>query len=203
MRNRLLPGEQLILRTRPQPRRLIVPVAAGLLVVAVAAMMLAWLQPGPFGRLAPNAAAVRQPAVVLVLAGAILLLVAYPVRRFLAWHSTRYLLTNRRILVWRGWPVRRSLDVPLSTLNVLDVRQKLVQRPFRCGDMVVVANGSRCVLADIPEIDRFHQFAHEALGAAVRDTFGELPESSGYAGNRNSTGREPYRREAGTFGGDY
>ena len=53
MRKELLPGEQVIVVTRPQPRTLIVPALLFILVPALAAYASAWIVKGGPARLVP------------------------------------------------------------------------------------------------------------------------------------------------------
>ena len=53
MRKELLPGEQVIVVTRPQPRTLIVPALLFILVPALAAYASAWIVKGGPGQLVP------------------------------------------------------------------------------------------------------------------------------------------------------
>ena len=59
MRKELLPGEQVIVVTRPQPRTLIVPALFFVVVPALAAYASAWIVKGGPGTLVPLVTACR------------------------------------------------------------------------------------------------------------------------------------------------
>src|SRR4029078_8637188 len=111
MRRVVLPGEQVIVVTRPQPRMLIVPALMFIVVPALAAYACAWVVKGgpaprvphlpqlaaDVARLVPLVAKEGTPwllAVCLALLAWVLL--GYCLPRVIAWHATRYILTSQR-----------------------------------------------------------------------------------------------------------
>jgi membrane protein YdbS with pleckstrin-like domain len=164
MRNRLLPGEQVIVQSRPQARSLALPALVFLLIPAAAAYLLAILRPARVAETYPQLLD-WQPSLVtgvLLLAAAAELL--YPVRQWLRWAGTLYVLTDRRIILRSGWLSRRRTDVPLDGIRHLQSRQDLLQRLLRSGTLHLDlgVEGSRSI-RDVPEVARFRDFALEAM----------------------------------------
>ncbi|WP_240629649.1 PH domain-containing protein [Specibacter cremeus] len=187
MPSRFAPGEQLIVRTRPHPRVLVWPVIVGLLVVTGTALVLAWLQPGPFHRLAPNLMPARQPVLVLLLTVAGLLLVVVPLRRTLEWLRTRYLLTSVRLVVKRGWRV--ETEYPLAALAAIETRRGLGQRLVGAGDLVLVRDFAKPgTIRNVPEVNVFRGYVLEAMG----ELHARNPGAGRYAGIDHAPGDDNY-----------
>jgi len=146
MAERLLPpGETVVLHTRPHWRR-VAPAATVLLVTAPAASYLA-------ARVPPGA---YQGALRWAVAGvAGIVLARWVVWPFLAWLTTTYTVTTRRIVVRRGVLARHGDDVPLSRVGGISFAQRgLIDRVLRTGTLVVEAVGDLepLVLPDVPSV---------------------------------------------------
>lgn len=171
MRSWLAPGEQVIVRSRPQAKSLTLPVLVFLLVPAAAGFALAWLGRGSLGRLAPALAGWQSALMNIVVVLALLLWILYPLRRYLRWAGTCYTLTSRRIVVRTGWLRRSRQDFPLAAVRNLGSRQSGLQRILRSGTIALdLGQGESAWMADMPEVARFRNFALAAID--------ELPHSS-------------------------
>jgi hypothetical protein len=170
---KLEPGEQVIVATHPQARTLFWPFLALLLVLLAGGFGsgritreqdIAWV-------------AEWQPllqAAVLVAAGVLALrLFVVPLLR---WCSTRYVLTNRRLLFLRGWGRRSEQETWLAGIYEVQAEQSLLQRMLRSGTLRAKAGPGRSTrLDDVPEVHRFRTLVARAIE--------ELPQPAASAGS--------------------
>ena len=173
MRRSLVPGEQVIVTTRPQPRKLAGPAVAFVLAPAVAAFASAWVIRGGPARVAPALGRQWTPWLVgaCVLAAAAVWL-GYCLPRLLRWHGTRYTLTSQRMVARYGLLNRRDQQVNLASVRNLTVHESLLQRLVRSGNISLETGHQGMVtFRDVPEVARFRDF--------ILDAIGELPEDSG------------------------
>ncbi len=170
MRKELLPGEQVIVITRPQPRTLIGPALLFILVSALTAFACAWILKGGPAKLVPLVTPDWTPWLIggcLALAG--WMLVAYCLPRVVTWHASRYTLTSRRLVARYGMLRRRDQQVPLAAVRNVVVEQTLLQRSLRSGTISLETGyPSRTVIPDVPEVMTFRNF--------ILDAIDELPE---------------------------
>lgn len=172
MRRQLLPGEQVIVVTRPQPRTLVIPAALFIAVPAVGAFAMAWIVKGEPARMFP----VVTSAWTFWLVAACILLVAwvlcgYCLPRTLRWQSTRYTLTSQRIVAKYGTLRRREWQVSLAAIRQVWVVQSVLQRILRSGNISLdTGHHDPAVLEDVPEAGKFRDFVLEAID--------ELPPAS-------------------------
>ncbi|MET3140626.1 MULTISPECIES: PH domain-containing protein [unclassified Arthrobacter] len=165
MRKGLVPGEQVITITRPQPRKLAGPAAAFIAAPAAAAFASAWTVRGEATRLVPVASADWTPWIVLacVMAAAWIWL-AYCLPRLLQWQATRYILTSRRIVARYGMVRRRDEQVNLASIRHVTVHQSVLQRILRSGNISLETGYQGVVgVQDVPEAVRFRDFVLDAI----------------------------------------
>ncbi|MDQ0851080.1 putative membrane protein YdbT with pleckstrin-like domain [Arthrobacter sp. B3I9] len=173
MRKELLPGEQVIAVTRPQPRRLIVPALLFIAVPAVAAYACAWIVKGGPAKLVPL---IRPEWTVWLLGACVALalwvLLGYCLPRALAWHATRYTLTSQRVVARYGMLRRRDQQVYLAAVRNVEVRQSLLQRVLRSGNISLdTGYPASTVVPDVPEAATFRTFILEAMDELPRGGF--------------------------------
>lgn len=205
MRRQLLPGEQVIVVTRPQPRTLIVPAAAFIAVPAVGAFATAWIVKGEPARMFP---AVTSAWTFWLVAACILLVVwvlcGYCLPRTLRWQSTRYTLTSQRIVAKYGMLRRREWQVSLAAVRQVWVVQSVLQRILRSGNISLdTGHPDPALLEDVPEAGKFRDFVLEAIDELPPASLA-LDEGSGGDGledvDRNGEGHArqwPWRRREG------
>jgi membrane protein YdbS with pleckstrin-like domain len=170
MRKQLLPGEQVIVMTRQQPRMLLGPVLAFILVPAAAAFACAWIVKGGPGKLLPLITAEwTQWLVAACVALVAIVLLGYSLPGFIRWRGIRYILTSRRIVARFGMLRRGDWQLPLAAVRSVGVKQSLLQRILRSGNISLdTGHSGEAVLANVPEVGRFRSFILEAMA--------ELPE---------------------------
>ncbi|MDP5228337.1 MULTISPECIES: PH domain-containing protein [Arthrobacter] len=188
MRKTLLPGEQLICITRPQARRLVRPVLVFLAVLAAMSFAATWAALGNPSRLLSWVPAGAEPYLSLAcIAVAVCVLLFHTLRRILAWGSTRYVLTSRRIMVLNGLLARVGRQYSLASVQDVAVRQELLQRPLRSGTITLeLRHAGSGVLEDVPEVGRFRSFIQEAIDG--------LPEEEGFPEGAAEEFRDPASR---------
>lgn len=139
--NVLVDEEQVVLRLHPHWKRL---VGAFLVAVVVVALAVLGVVVSPW------------PILSYVIVGvAVVLLLAYPVRRFLTWATTHYVFTTHRILLRHGILSRSGRDIPLDRINDVSFEHGLVERMFACGTLIIESAGEhgQIVLRDVPRVE--------------------------------------------------
>jgi uncharacterized membrane protein YdbT with pleckstrin-like domain len=154
-------GEESVKVLHPHWKTLVGPVAAGLLV-AVALAAAEALIPGN------KYAAIERLAVGVV---ALALLGWWLVLPVLAWRTTVYEVTNKRMRLRDGIVTRNGRDIPLSRITDVSFRKGLLDRLLGCGTLVVESAGEHGELAltEIPHVERvssllFQLVENERLG---------------------------------------
>ncbi|CAN7282865.1 PH domain-containing protein [Arthrobacter sp. LjRoot14] len=165
MRKDLLPGEQVITVTRPQPRKLFFPGLLFIVAPALGAFASAWIVKGEPARLVPLITEEWTIWLVAVCAGAVAwILLGYCLPRVLRWHATRYVLTSRRIVARYGMLRRRDMQILLASVHHIGVSQSLWQRILRSGNISLdTGQGADAVIPDVPEAVRFRNFVLDAI----------------------------------------
>jgi membrane protein YdbS with pleckstrin-like domain len=186
MRKELLPGEQVIAVTRPQPRMLIVPALLFIAVPALAAYACAWIVKGGPAKLVPL---VRAEWTVWLMGGCVVLaawvLLGYCLPRALTWHATRYTLTSQRLVARYGMLRRRDQQVYLAAVRNVEIRQSLLQRVLRSGNISLdTGYPSSTVVPDVPEVGTFRAFILEAINELPQGGFRAEAGTQGPGGSR-------------------
>ena len=130
--------ERVLVRLRPHGRTLTLPAVAAVLLSAATGFALG-VAPEDWHRVV---AAVG--ASLFVLVGLLPLL---------RWSATRYVVTDRRVVVRRGVVVRTRQEVLHGRGYGVTVRRGALQALFRSGDLLLVAGGDPPVLlVDVPTV---------------------------------------------------
>jgi uncharacterized membrane protein YdbT with pleckstrin-like domain len=178
MRRDLLPGEQVITVTRPQPRKLAFPALLFIVVPAVGAVASAWIVKGEPRKLVPLITREWTFWLVAVCVAAVAwILLGYCLPRVLRWHATQYVLTSRRIVARYGMLRRRDMQISLAAVRHVGLSQSLWQRILRSGNISLdTGHGVDAVIPDVPEAARFRNF--------VLDAMDELPDGVIFAADQ-------------------
>lgn len=145
---------------------LVMPALAFIVLPALAAYACAWIIKGGPRRLLP---AVVTDAWTPWLLGLCLAIVAvvlcgYSLRRALKWRSIKYTLTSRRIIARFGMLRRGDWLVSLAAVRSVGVRQSLLQRMLRSGNISLdTGHPGETVLRDVPEVRKFRSFILDAM----------------------------------------
>lgn len=110
--------------------------------------------------------------------------------RLVRWANTYYLVTDRRIVYWKGVPRWRGIELSLHLVDEVDANQTMWQRLLRVGTLRVrsVVEGHVRRLSFVPrpaEVCReVYRLQREADQQAIADSGPEAPEAL--------TGDDPY-----------
>lgn len=148
----LVPDEELVLDLHPHWRRLVVPFVAVPIVAALATFALL---------AGPDEPAYRF-GVLAVAFGLLLFLSGIP---YLRWRTTRYLVTDRRVLGRSGIVTRIGRDVPLYRLDDVYFEAGLRDRLTRSGDLVLESAGEQggLRLVDVPRVEQVSRTIHQLM----------------------------------------
>jgi len=139
-------GEESVAVLHPHWKTLVAPVALTFVVVAV---LLAGEVLIP-----PSSAAMIERLVLAVVA--IVLLMWWLMFPILAWRTTVYELTTKRMRLRDGILTRNGRDIPLSRITDVSFRKGLLDRLLGCGTLVVESAGEHgeLTLANIPHVEQ-------------------------------------------------
>jgi uncharacterized membrane protein YdbT with pleckstrin-like domain len=134
--------EELVLELRPHWIALVGPGAVTALVVAGWIVALVVAPDDGFG---------RDLAIWGSSALAALILVWYPVRKFIAWVTSYFVVTSDRIIHREGWIAKRSMEIPLEAINDVRFNQTVFERIIGAGDLIIssASEFGRQVFGDI------------------------------------------------------
>lgn len=146
-------NESVVLHMRTHGKALVGPALALILVATASGLALALL---------PEASQPWGPWLVMGLTlAAIGWWVVWP---FLAWMTTTYTLTDRRIITRSGIITKTGHDLPLTRINNVAYERGLVDRMLGCGTLVLTTAAEKPVtLTDIPDVERVHVVMTELL----------------------------------------
>jgi len=195
MRKELLPGEQVIVVTRPQPRTLIAPAGLLIVVAALTAYACAWIVKGGPAKVVPFITPAWTPWLVgACLAVAAWILGSYCLPRAAAWQASRYTLTSTRLVCRYGMLRRRDQQVPLASIRHVVVEQSLLQRSLRSGTISLdTGHPSGMLIPDVPEVMTFRDFLLDAIDDLPEDELfddGDTTAGSGWWPDMREGGRD-------------
>jgi len=138
-------GEQVVRNLRPHWRRAVMPLA--LLPIVVGLASYGWFKLDNSGA--------QKVLRYVILAAAVIILIMWTVRPLLFWLTTRYVVTNRRVLVRTGVLSRHGRDVPMTRVNDVSFSRTLVERFFGSGTLTIESAGERgqVMLKDVPSVE--------------------------------------------------
>ncbi len=141
-RRLLIENEELVLELRPHWIALVLPAIVALLVLVGIGFALNYAPDDGVGRAVVVWGAV---AIGLVLA------VWYPVRRFISWATSWFVVTSDRIIHREGWIAKRSMEIPLEAINDVRFQQGVFERLIGAGDLIIssASEYGRQVFSDI------------------------------------------------------
>ena len=162
--NLLAQDEQVVLHRHPHWKQLVGPVLALLVITALASFGGAVVSRTDWDP--------RTRQIVLAVIGAVwlLLVVWLTLRPFLAWRSTHFVITDRRIMYRHGLLTRSGIDIPLARINSVEFRRGMIDRMVRSGTLVIESAAQDPLeFDDVPQVEQVHSL----LYYEVFDTLGE------------------------------
>jgi uncharacterized membrane protein YdbT with pleckstrin-like domain len=141
-RRLLIENEELVLELRPHWIAIVVPAIVTILVVA--GWILALTN-------APDDGTSRSIVVWGASAIGVFLLIAFPVRKFIAWATSYFVVTSDRVIHREGWIAKRSMEIPLEAINDVRFHQGVFERLIGAGDLIIssASEFGRQVFGDI------------------------------------------------------
>ena len=122
-------GEKLILDLRPHWIALAGPVL--LTVAVIVGLVLALIYIPSLGGVADW----------VIWIAAIVILVAWPVRWFIAWMTSPFVVTSDRVIHRYGWFAKHSMEIPLENINDVRFSQSAFERMVGAGDLRIESAG--------------------------------------------------------------
>jgi uncharacterized membrane protein YdbT with pleckstrin-like domain len=145
-RRLLIENEELVLEMRPHWIALLVPAIVTILILVGLGLAV---------RYAPDdtdwAGGARPVVIWGSLAIAVVLIVLFPVRRFIAWATSWFVVTSDRVIHREGWIAKRSMEIPLEAINDVRFHQGVLERMIGAGDLIIssASEFGRQVFGDI------------------------------------------------------
>jgi uncharacterized membrane protein YdbT with pleckstrin-like domain len=125
-RKLLIPGEELVLELRPHA----IAVAMATVGAIVATAIAIWL---PATVHAFDHGAGRASVWIVWL----LFMLAYPVRKYLWWLTSNFVVTSSRVIHREGFIAKRSMEIPLDKINDVRFEQNVFDRVVGAGTLVI------------------------------------------------------------------
>ena len=141
-RRLLIENEELILELRPHWIAIVMPAIVTILVVTGWILALTY---------APDDGTSRSIVVWGASAIGLFLLIAFPVRKFIAWATSHFVVTSDRVIHREGWIAKRSMEIPLEAINDVRFHQGVFERLIGAGDLIIssASEFGRQVFGDI------------------------------------------------------
>lgn len=161
--NVLAADERVVLHRHPHWKRLIGPVLVLLVATALAAFAAAVVNTTGWDQTAKN--------IVMLVIGVIWLIVIgwLTVWPFMAWRTTHFVITDRRVMFRHGVMTRAGIDIPLARINSVEFRHGLTDRLLRTGTLIIESAAQDPLeFHDIPRVEQVHSLLYHE----VFDTLG-------------------------------
>lgn len=154
----LAEDEHVVLHRHPHWKRLIGPVVALLVTTALASFAAAVVNGTDWD--------LRTRQIVWAVIGGIWLLLAFwaTLRPFLAWRSTHFVITDRRVMYRHGLLTRSGIDIPLARISSVEFRHGLFDRMVRSGTLVIEsASQDPLEFDDVPQVEQVHSLLYHEV----------------------------------------
>jgi uncharacterized membrane protein YdbT with pleckstrin-like domain len=95
----------------------------------------------------------------------LVVIVLWVLRPFLRWYTTRYTLTDRRVLIRSGILTRSGHDLPLRRVVDVAFRHTLWQRMYGAGTLILESAGEQgqVVLTAVPSVQEVYRDLYDIL----------------------------------------
>lgn len=129
--NALVAGEQVVLHRHPHWKCLIWPAVVFILATGLVAFGSGYVNSTHLAQVAKN-------VIYGVLWGFWLVIVGWlTLWPFLTWLTTHFVVTNRRVMFRHGMLTGSGIDIPLARINRVEFRDRLFERMFRTGTLII------------------------------------------------------------------
>ena len=145
--NALAAGEHVILHRHPHWKGLIWPALVLILATGLVTFGSGYVNSTHWGQVAKNVVYGAIWGIWLVIVGWLTL---WP---FLNWLTTHFVVTSRRVMYRHGLLTRSGIDIPLARINSVEFRDRLLERMFRTGTLIIEsASQDPLEFHDIPRL---------------------------------------------------
>lgn len=169
----LAPDEQLILHRHPHWKMLFAPIVTLIVATAIA---------GFLGGLAWRNTTGQVRTVLLLVIGLIwfVLLAWRVIAQVIAWKSTHFIVTERRVLVRQGVITHTGIDIPLSRISSVQFEHGVFDRLLGTGTLIIGSSSEEPLeYDDIPQVQQVHSLLYHQVFEAGRSD-GEQHWGGGY-----------------------
>ncbi|TVR25670.1 MAG: hypothetical protein EA389_08485 [Ilumatobacter sp.] len=66
----------------------------------------------------------------------------WTVKRYIDWATSHFVVTNFRVIYRSGWIRYSGIDIPLDRVNNVLISQRVIERAFGAGDLVIESAGA-------------------------------------------------------------
>lgn len=154
----LTDDERVVLHRHPHWKRLVGPVIALLVCTAAASFAAAVVSRTDWD---PRA---RQIVSAVIGALWLVLVLWLTLRPFLAWKTTHFVITDRRVMYRHGVLTRSGIDIPLARINSVEFRHGLFDRMARTGTLIIEsASQDPLEFDDIPQVEYVHSLLYHEV----------------------------------------
>ena len=152
-RRLLIEGEELVLSLHPHAIVLVPPGLVGVLVLVGWALLLPNLPDGGAG----------SALLWGLLGGGVLLLIWFPVRAYLRWVNSYFVVTSDRVIHRQGIIGKYSMEIPLEAVNDVRFNQTVFERLIGGGDLIIESAGEagRQAFSDIRHPEKVQRTIYE------------------------------------------
>jgi uncharacterized membrane protein YdbT with pleckstrin-like domain len=114
--------ERMVLDLRPHWIALVAPSLITILLVVALILLFVLFDP---------------PSVVgwVAIVGGIVVFIAIPLRAFLSWITSHFVVTSDRVIHRAGWLAKRSMEMPLERINDVTFSQTVLERIVGAGSL--------------------------------------------------------------------
>jgi uncharacterized membrane protein YdbT with pleckstrin-like domain len=100
-----------------------------------------------------------------ILGALVLIALARLVLHYASWTTTEFVVTTDRLILRAGIVSKKGMEIPLERVNTVFFSQKLRERIFGFGDLIIESGGERGqqVINDIPHPERVQSVIHGAM----------------------------------------
>lgn len=156
--NVLADEEKVVLHRHPHWKRLIGPVIGLLVFTALAAFLAALVSKTGWQPVARNVVSAVIGTIWLVGVG------AFVIRPFLAWLTTHFVITDRRVMYRHGVLSRAGIDIPLARINSVEFTHRLRDRMMRTGTLIIESAAQDPLeFHDIPQVEQVHSLLYHEI----------------------------------------
>lgn len=164
-RENLAPGEVVVIHRHPHWKSLVLPVLLFWVVTALAGVAVGYTRSSSMNDTA------KSTVTIIVAVLWVLALGWFLIRPLVAWKTTHFVVTDRRVLYRNGIITRSGIDIPIRRISTVEFRHGLIDRMLRTGTLTIEsASDEPLSFENIPQVESVHaQLYQELLDEADDD----------------------------------